>query len=295
MRYAQGDMSAASATLDSMPPTRRDAADYRTGIAAVQGRVSAARRMHIQAGTIAARSGAPVPPLLDTVAFGLLDVILGNRGRAVARLDAALGSGLLRAGAPIDRPYLKVATLYAQAGRADRARDVLRERMQAVRDTSLIRAETAELQRVMGEAALAEQRGRDAVTLFWRSDSLPDGPSWSCLRCTYALVARAYDAAGARDSAIVYLERYLQTPHLFAAASLVAYGDFEASPDPLYLAPAQERLAQLCEARGDIAKAVEHYRAFIDLWKNADNELQPRVAEARRRLARIATSLERLQ
>ena len=39
-------------------------------------------------------------------------------------------------------------------------------------------------------------------------------------------------------------------------------------------------------------KAAEHYRAFIDLWKNADAELQPRVAEARRRVAKL-TSVEK--
>ena len=35
-------------------------------------------------------------------------------------------------------------------------------------------------------------------------------------------------------------------------------------------------------------KAADHYRKFIDLWKNADAELQPRVVEARRRLAKLA-------
>jgi predicted amidohydrolase YtcJ len=40
---------------------------------------------------------------------------------------------------------------------------------------------------------------------------------------------------------------------------------------------------------GEVAreKAVENYRAFIDLWKNADPELQPRVADARKRLAAL--------
>jgi hypothetical protein len=38
---------------------------------------------------------------------------------------------------------------------------------------------------------------------------------------------------------------------------------------------------------GKTDKAVEQYRAFIDLWKNADSELQPRVADARKRLAAL--------
>ncbi len=31
----------------------------------------------------------------------------------------------------------------------------------------------------------------------------------------------------------------------------------------------------------------EHYRAFIELWKDADPELQPRVATARQRLRKL--------
>jgi len=49
----------------------------------------------------------------------------------------------------------------------------------------------------------------------------------------------------------------------------------------------RERLGQLYEQMGDTAKAVANYHAFIELWKNADPELQPRVADAKRRLARL--------
>jgi eukaryotic-like serine/threonine-protein kinase len=48
-----------------------------------------------------------------------------------------------------------------------------------------------------------------------------------------------------------------------------------------------ERLGQLHEARGDRARAAEHYRVFIELWRDADPELQPRVREARRRLVAL--------
>jgi hypothetical protein len=46
----------------------------------------------------------------------------------------------------------------------------------------------------------------------------------------------------------------------------------------------QRRLGELYEAKGDTANAVAHYRAFVELWKNADPELQPRVAEVKRRV-----------
>ena len=48
-----------------------------------------------------------------------------------------------------------------------------------------------------------------------------------------------------------------------------------------------ERLGSLYEAKGNAEKAAEHYRAFIDLWKTADPELQPRVAAARHRVSKL--------
>jgi hypothetical protein len=46
------------------------------------------------------------------------------------------------------------------------------------------------------------------------------------------------------------------------------------------------------EAKGKAAKAAEHYQAFVDLWKNADPELQPKVADVRARLKKL-TDVER--
>jgi len=62
--------------------------------------------------------------------------------------------------------------------------------------------------------------------------------------------------------------------------------------DPVRLPAVHERLGQLYESMGNTEKAVQHYRAFIELWKNADAELQPRVTDARKRLARL-TAVEK--
>ena len=40
-------------------------------------------------------------------------------------------------------------------------------------------------------------------------------------------------------------------------------------------------------AKGDRVKAGMYYRKFVELWKNADPDLQPKVVEVRRRLARL--------
>jgi hypothetical protein len=52
----------------------------------------------------------------------------------------------------------------------------------------------------------------------------------------------------------------------------------------VYLAGVRRRLGELYEAKGDTAKAVAQYRALVEQWKNAEPELQPRVAEVKRRI-----------
>ncbi|HUP19797.1 MAG TPA: hypothetical protein VM778_07560 [Gemmatimonadota bacterium] len=62
--------------------------------------------------------------------------------------------------------------------------------------------------------------------------------------------------------------------------------------DALFLAYTHERLAALYEARGETPRAVHHYRALIELWKDADPALHPRVAAAMRALARVAAEAD---
>ena len=79
------------------------------------------------------------------------------------------------------------------------------------------------------------------------------------------------------DSAIYYWERFLQTPY---------YGrhGFDGFQRPLIL----KRLGELYEAKGDVSNAARRYREFVKLWERADPMLQPKVAEARRKLAGLA-------
>jgi hypothetical protein len=57
--------------------------------------------------------------------------------------------------------------------------------------------------------------------------------------------------------------------------------------DPYDLARVLERLGQLHDARNDTTRALSYHSRFVDLWKDADPELQPRVAAARRRIAEL--------
>lgn len=55
------------------------------------------------------------------------------------------------------------------------------------------------------------------------------------------------------------------------------------------LADLHERLGPLYEARGEPEEAAAHYSAFVELWQDADPELQPRVQAAQVRLKEILT------
>ena len=48
------------------------------------------------------------------------------------------------------------------------------------------------------------------------------------------------------------------------------------------------RLGELYEERGDRARALEYYGKFVDLWRNADPELQPQVTDVKQRMSRLA-------
>jgi hypothetical protein len=49
----------------------------------------------------------------------------------------------------------------------------------------------------------------------------------------------------------------------------------------------------LYEAKGDSPRAIANLQKFVELWKDADAELQPVVADARARLARLARAERR--
>jgi len=146
-------------------------------------------------------------------------------------------------------------------------------------DTAIRRVQAPDLHQALAEIALASGKPQEALDEFRRGDIGFDGaPVDECTPCLPFNLARAYDAAGKPDSAAMMFERYLATPYAFKV---------DVELDPTRVPVIRERLGQLYESMGDTAKAIANYHAFIELWKNADPELQPRVADAKRRLARM--------
>jgi tetratricopeptide (TPR) repeat protein len=134
----------------------------------------------------------------------------------------------------------------------------------------------------LGALAFAEGQYDKAVRMYREAERLPDGPLDSCRICGDFDIGRAFDRAGQADSAIVAYEHFVRTP--FHAREAL---------DAQYRAWIVRRLGELFHAKGDLAKASEYYREFVEQWTDADPALQPQVSEVRARLERIAEEMQR--
>lgn len=204
----------------------------------------------------------------QTVGLAFTDLrVREDPAAAVRRVDDVLTRYPLEDLEPLDRPYNSLITALAYAGESDRARTLL-EQQAATVPAEMIQTEDTE--RMEAAIALGEGRYEDALDGFRRS------AVGSCLLCSMDGIALAYDRAGDADSATAAYERYVDTPFFNRLYF-----------DAAFLAFALERLGQLHDEAGRLAKAAEYYARFVELWAEADDELQPRVRAAQARLEAI--------
>lgn len=222
--------------------------------------------------------GQPSNMIADSLQFSFLDLNwLNDTARAVRRMDQVLAKSDIEKLPWDQRPYAGIAIFYANAGRLDRARFFMARDSASIPNDAERRIREPNRHAIRAYIARAEGRYDDAIRNLWRADTTYDGPNGNCAVCVYDDIGWTYAMAGQADSAIHYLE-------LFRASPYMGKQNFEASQR----ATNHRRLGELYEQKGDIAKAVENYRAFIEIWKNADASLQPQVAEVRRKLSRLA-------
>jgi tetratricopeptide (TPR) repeat protein len=188
---------------------------------------------------------------------------------AVRLLDRALAATPIERLPESVRPYLDLAAVYAYAGRPDRSREMLasfeRSRSKIVSNDDPVNAAM-----LRGFVAVGEKRYAEAARQFQEADK------GDCPVCVLPDLANAWDMAGNADSAIAVYERYIAQPDAFRWQL-----------DQWFLAGTHKRLGELYEARGERQKALSNYLQFVEIWKNADPELQPRVAEVRARITRL--------
>ena len=192
---------------------------------------------------------------------------------AIGVIEVAESEVPLESLAVLDRPYGPLIEVHARAGDVERARVLMTEMEREVPPEyrPVIRNEVA---RAEGEIALAEGRFDEAIAAFRRSDR------GYCSICPLTGLAAVYDRMVEADSAISVYTRYVATPFPDRYASY-------AYPLGPALGPALERLGQLHDERGDLDDAAKYYAQFVELWAEADEELQPRVRAAQARLEQI--------
>jgi tetratricopeptide (TPR) repeat protein len=198
----------------------------------------------------------------------------GDTAAALATVHSALARVPMESIPPSERLWSYLINIAEAAGDAEGAAAALRS---LERDLPTMGLERGAIEEARGFAALARGRPEEAIPLFREADRL----YYSCSRCAMINLGRAFDLAGQRDSAIAYFQRFVDTPHPFM---------FE---DQDYLAGSYKRLGELYEAAGDLPRAAVSFGKFIELWRDADTELQPKVRDARNRLDRIRAELAR--
>ena len=238
--------------------------------ARMRGRLNEAERLVNEAHGLMVRAGFKAADL-DRAAVLAFDRawFRGDVPGAQRVLDDALERTPPRSVPATEAPYADLVVAYSLAGRVDRARALMREWDERRSEFSTTR-DTIRAQRMRGAVAISEGRYADAQA------ALRAVENYGCPVCELPPLARAYDLGGAPDSAIAVYERFVVRPWLDRV-----------EVDGPYLAAVHKRLGELYEAKGQRDKAVQHYRAFVELWKDADPVLQPRVTDARQRLAAL--------
>ena len=285
LMYAQGRTDDAQRDLDTLGAdwdagAKADVEWWRANFALLHGRYAEATRIRKEEAQLLAGQGAPVVAAAESLAVQSADAwFRGPSAAVIERIDKTLAKYPMQQIAESDRPYLRAATAYALAGRPDKARRVLEQYQRDMIDTAMLRLQAPAYHAALAELALAEHKPLDALAEFRRGDVAPDGyPSGECVPCFSFSLARAFDAAEMPDSAIAMYERYLATPYWAKPLEI----------DNLALAGTHKRLGELYEAKNEHQQALSHYMTFVELWKNADPEFQPRVADVKRRIARLS-------
>lgn len=252
----------------------------------------------------------------DQRSCGYIDVARGQLRRAIERFSASAAHAVASGSrGRIVLSHYALAMAEAARGRPDAAGDDLTAILDyfpadslAALDRYITRTTSRSLAAVLGRVDVADRFAAayppPGDSLLWVSrygealagglESLARGDPEAALRRLDSLrridqrpgpweplrelaFGLTFAELGRVDSAVVHLESFIRPAE-------IAGGGF-----PLAQLPAIERrLAELEESRGDSDAAIHHYRRFLELWSDADPDLQYEVDSARRALARLS-------
>jgi len=238
---------------------------------ATEGHLSAFRQRNRDADELRLEAGGSEEVFSNRLYLAGFDaIVLGEPDRARNQIEEALRDIDLSGVPPIDRPYLDLSYSLAAAGAPAESREALSE-WEAATPDGIRPGYLASESNVRGLIALSENRTEEGLQLL--RDAVRSGYGAPAFEGD---LAWAYDRVGMPDSALVAYHRYLDAPN-----------HNRRRWDPIFLARAYERLGQLHEERGEVEEAIKYYTLFVDLWAEADPELQPRVEAARMALGRL--------
>jgi tetratricopeptide (TPR) repeat protein len=241
----------------------------KAGLSTLAGRLAEAERGLAEGIAMNVRRGAPEAVYNPAVAR--LDSWLRDQPqRAVRYMDSVIAKHPLDSVAVMSRPYLVLASFYAQAGNTGRAEQLIREYERLV--PKEVQAGDDERYAANGMLALAQGRPADAIAAF---RTYRERQGW-CATCYLFEIGLAFDALQQPDSARASYE---------ALAGAVQPGPEDRQ---LTLPLSYRRLGELYETRGDKERALQWYGKYVDTWRGADPDLQPKVKEIQKRVGELA-------
>ncbi|MDB4875325.1 MAG: protein kinase [Gemmatimonadetes bacterium] len=282
--YARGSVDSAALAARAASRARRpDVAEFGwealVALDRLHGRIADAHRADEQLRAVQARLQIDRIPLADSLTVAMEDVwYRGDTRAAERRLTNALRVNPIERLALADRPYLTAARDYALVGNVNEARRWLTRYDAEVKDTLVRHRQHHDREVALASVALGEQRWDDALREADAATSEADSRA-RAFRAAQKYFWRGLIQAGAgrTDDAISSFEQYLT----------VTDEDRLVHDDAEHLAFILEKVGTLYEAKGNRAKAIDAYTRLMDLWKNADADLQPRVSELRRHIDRL--------
>jgi tetratricopeptide (TPR) repeat protein len=276
LETVRGDYEAATAAanrfseLGTDPRVEMERTSLLSAIAATQGRLAEAEELALESARHHEASGRAQPMLGMAQSLAWVDLnVREDTARARERLEFMMASDGFNSLDPLTRDYGAVIILLSETGSRSEVAEKIAEMEAEVPEEY---RQDMEDQYLTWEGILLAREGRleEAIETLERREIS------GCELCRYMPVAKFYDRAGKRDSAIVLSEGYV-TSHV---ASRLRW-------DEDSLGPSLERLGQLYDEAGDLENAAVYYARFVELWADADVELQPRVEAARARLEEI--------
>ena len=247
---------------------------FTSNLALARGRVREGLRLKYEQRERQAQAGSPELARLDMGLDSVLATaaVLDDQTAARALLNRALQRAPVDSVPYLDRDYSRLLLAATLAGDTARALVFHAENRKAWESFGNLidRPALEALDDAIVATALGNYEG--AVTAIERARTLPTD-RLDAMELRLFLV---YDRAQRVDSALAAGERFLSMP-----------APLRLQLDSYFRAGVLQRLGEMYEAKGNIDKALTHYQAFVELWKDADPELQPRVRDVRGRIERL--------